>query len=69
MQQLRSVIFFILDSYISLLFAHTQKYSKLFTVDDAGKTNILGFRDNFFYETEGSVEDDQAYNKLSGKKD
>jgi hypothetical protein len=42
---------------------------KLVTVDDTVKTNVLGFRDNYSCDIQRYVSNDQAYYKLSGKKD
>jgi hypothetical protein len=43
---------------------------KLITVDDTEKTNVLGFRDNnFSFDIERYVSNDQAYDKFSGRED
>jgi hypothetical protein len=44
--------------------------SKIITADDTVKTNDLGFRDNnFSHDIQQYVSNDQAYDKLLGKKD
>jgi hypothetical protein len=38
-------------------------------VNDSAKTNVLGFRNNFSYDVQLYVSNDQASDNLSGKKD
>jgi hypothetical protein len=43
---------------------------KLITADDTVKTNFLGLRvNNFSYDIQQCILNDQAYDNLSGKKD
>jgi hypothetical protein len=43
---------------------------KLITIDDTVKTNVLGFEDNnFSCDIQRYVSNDQAYDKLSDRKD